>query len=343
MPSSPDGTVIVVSIAGSVVEGLLQASASSNNCFSADTFSLTFAMGSPPLGGVAFWSSLDDVYMEVAVHQRSSPLLIGLVSGMIDQMTIDPINATASIEGRDLSAFLVDTYRQQDFVNQTASEIVSAVALSHGLSNIVTATVGHVGRYYGDSYTKLSLGQYSQIRSDWDLVVQLAREIRFDAFVEGRTLFFQPAQKSIANGRIRLKDVMSMRVERNLTISRAGSVRMQSWSSPNHTSYQGKSGLSAGISSLGSFSTTGKDYLFSGSNLTSQQVGESADRYANEINRLRTVVRVEMPWNLDLSPRSLVGLETGCSRLDGLYRVDQIDRHFTARAGSNQVVRLSKM
>ena len=45
---------IQVSVNGNRMPGLLRASVATTNCFAADTFSITFAMGEP--GNIAFWS-----------------------------------------------------------------------------------------------------------------------------------------------------------------------------------------------------------------------------------------------------------------------------------------------
>ena len=115
---------------------------------------------------------------------------------------------------------MIDAYRQQDFVNQTASEVVSSIAQYHGLTPVVTATSGSVGRYYGDGFTRLSLGQFSRIRSDWDLVVELARENGFDVFVQGATLYFQPANPMNAMPvHLALQEVKTIRFQQALTIT----------------------------------------------------------------------------------------------------------------------------
>ncbi len=170
--------------------GLLRASIATTNCFSADTYSLTFAIGGPE--NIAFWSTISSAYLEVTAVASSmlGPTYYNLISGMADTIHVDPIHRTVGVEGRDLSSSLVDSYRQQDFVNQSASEIVSTIAQYHGLKPVVTATSGTVGRYYGDGYTKLSLGQFSSLQSDWDLVVQLARQNNFDVFVEKSVTLF---------------------------------------------------------------------------------------------------------------------------------------------------------
>jgi hypothetical protein len=196
MPLQSSGTTnIQVSVNGDQMPRLLRASIATTNCFAADTYSITFAIDSP--SDTAFWSMISSAYLEVtAVVPFTSGGYQSLITGMADTIHVDPIRGTVGVEGRDLSSSMIDSYRQQDFVNQSASEIVSAVAQYHNLQAVVTPTEGNIGRYYSDGYTKLSLGQFSRLQSDWDLVVQLARENDFDVFVESRLLYFQASGAS---------------------------------------------------------------------------------------------------------------------------------------------------
>ena len=167
--SSSDHLQVEISINGRPVRGLLRASITNTNCFSADTFSLTFTMNAEGPEDIAFWSVIPAALVEVraATSNTYSPSYQSLITGMADSIHIDPVRGTVGIEGRDLSASMIDSYRQQDFVNQTASEIVATIASYHGLQPIVVPTSDNIGRYYADGYTKVSLGQFSRFRSDW--------------------------------------------------------------------------------------------------------------------------------------------------------------------------------
>ena len=335
-----------ISVNGGPIQGLLHASVALNNCFSSDSYTLTFAMGPVPLGDTIFWSSLSTAYVEINVIAADEPTAQCLISGMIDTIHVDPIQGTVAIEGRDLSSSMIDAYRQQDFVNQTASDVATTVASYHGLTPVVTATSGSVGRYYGDGYTRLSLGQFSRIRSDWDLMVELARENSFDVFVQGSSLFFQPSISSdTAPVHIALRDVKAIRFERTLTIPSSAQARVQSWNSQNMASYDGKSAGTSGnatqSSSAASTTSTGNDqpFLFSGSNFTSQQASDSAVRYAAEIGRLGTLLHIEMPWDLALSPRTEILIDETKSIFDNTYKIDNIERHYSTTTGSSQIIR----
>jgi len=328
------GSALSINIDGYIVQGLLHASFNTTNCYSADTFSITFAIGSAPLSDLAFWSSLTSSYVEVSTVLASGSALETVISGMIDNIVIDPIGGSVAIEGRDLSASLIDCCRQQDFVNQTASEIVAAIGQYHGLTTVASTTSTNVGRYYVDGYTRLSLGQFSRLRSDWDLVVQLARENRFDAFVVGRTLYFQdPTGTNELVLPIDKGDVKKLTVERSLNIGAAPSAQVQSWNSQNMAPYS-SDGHGASASIAGN-----NNYLFSSSNFTPQQVLETAARYTSEITRLSTVLNLEMPWDFSYSSRSRILLTGTASILDTTYMIDSVERHHDTRFGSNQIIR----
>jgi hypothetical protein len=337
---STDVTEVQVSINGNQILGLLRASIASTNCFSADTFSLTFAIGTS--GDVAFWSIVSSGYVEVtaAISSVFGITYQALITGMIDTIHVDPSLGTVGVEGRDLSSLMVDSYRQQDFVNQTASEIVSSIAQSHNLQPFVTATSGNVGRYYSDGYTKLSLGQFSRLRSDWDLVVMLARQMNFDVFVECRSLYFQPANAfgTSLTIPVSLRDVQGDRIERNLNITRSSVVKVQSWNSQHMTAYS-SDGSAWDAAAAQSSSATNAPFLFSAANYTSQQVTDSAQRYATEVSRLGTVLRLNMPWDLSFSPRAMILLNDTNSLFDTTYLIDGIERHYSPVFGSKQLVR----
>jgi len=327
---------IAVGIDGTATLGLLHAAITSTNHFSADSYALTFAMGDAPLSDIAMWSALTSGYVEVTTGGGPGLAITSLITGMIDTVHIDAIRGTVAIEGRDLSASLVDSYQQGDFVNQTASEVVATIANRHGLGAVVTPTSGFIGRYYGDGYTRLSTGQFSRLRSDWDLVAELARENQFDVFVAGTQLFFQPVPPIPATlTPITPGMVQSMRFNRSLAVAAGATARVQSWNSQNMACYD--SGANA--ASASSNGSTSQPFLFSASNFTSAQVTQSAARYAAEINRLQTTLLIEMPWNLEIVPRGGIMLSDTGSVFDGLYVVDSVARHYNTTSGSSQTVR----
>jgi hypothetical protein len=257
-----------VSVNNVHASGLLQASITTSNYFSADSFSLTFALGHGSLANLEPWAT--SPAPDVTVVDSGPPIAASLITGTADSLIIDPILRTITIEGRDLSASLIDSCSQRDFVNQTASEIVETIASDHGLSAQATPTSGNVGRYFGDGFTKLSLGQSSKARSDWDLIAQLARERNYDAFVQGTALVFQPAADASQIAlQISPGDVSAMRLERSFAIDRTTTVKVQSWNSQRVALYSSANSDASVTPSPDSAVAIPQGYLFSQSNLTS--------------------------------------------------------------------------
>ncbi len=334
---------IEVAINGDPVQGLLRASITNTNCFSADSYALTFAMNSLGSEDIAFWSIISDAIVEVGAVTSDTygPRYQNLITGMADSIHIDPVRGTVAIEGRDLSASMIDSYRQQDFVNQTASEIVATVAAYHGLQPMVVPTFGSIGRYYADGFTKLSLGQFSQFRSDWDLVVQLARQNNFDIFVEDRSLYFQPSGGSfVLPLAVSLRDLLGIRIERNLGVAGAAGARVQSWSSQSMAAYHSDY---AGSSETGGDQASTRPFLFSASNYTAQQVADAAEQYTAELTRLSTVLNFAMPWDLSFAPRSTCILLDTNSAFDTTYRIDNVERLYSSTSGSRQLIRAAQI
>ncbi|HVZ09323.1 MAG TPA: hypothetical protein VHC04_15510 [Rhodopila sp.] len=275
--------------------------------------------------------------LEIVVWDDSAKGEASLIYGNIDKITIDPVLGVFSVEGRDLSALLIDSYVQQDFVNQTAAEVVFLLAGRYGLLAEVTPTEGLVGRYFADGYARLGLGDHSRFRSNWDLIVELAREQGFDVYVKDRTLYFGPALGSgSAPITLHLTDTIRTQFEYNTTLSTTPLVQIQTWDSQQLSAYKGwGQGTSAEVTGLSADNT---GYLFSQPNLTAAQADAKALMYSREISRLNTIARIEMPWNLNISPRGLISLiDTGTS-FDGLYRVDCVERLFCTTSGSVQFV-----
>jgi phage protein D len=259
---------------------------------------------------------------------------------MVDGFSLDLIFNTVTVEGRDLSASMIDSFRQRDFVNQTGSDIVSTIASSHGLTPVVTAVQGFVGRFYGDGYTRLSLGQFSRIRSDWDLVVELARENQFDAYVSGKSLFFTaPVGAGEAPVLITPQCVITMRLDVQASLSTNSAVRVQSWNSQNYAPYI--SGFTNNTdATLGATSAVPMTpYLFTAANLTSSQAANNASRFGAEVERLTSVLSFELPIDLSLLPRTNVLLSGSDSAFDGTYCVDTIQISYSTTSGSRQRVR----
>lgn len=318
-----------VSIGGVYIDSVLSTSISSTNSFSADTFSITASIGDSPPANLDFWTMLNSGYVEIYSGATSDYL----ITGMIDKLVLDVTSGIVKIQGRDLSSMLIDTSPQQDFINQTPAEIVTTIANQHGLSAVVTSVWGISGRFYGSNYTRLSLSKFAKMRSEWDVVVQLARECQTDVYVSARNLHFCAAPSCSAATAYLTPDLLStLRVERTLWIPDTPTVEMSSWNSQDRALYSQSQGAAGGDTA----------YVFSGSNMTASQVTSEAMRYAAEIGRLRESLFVEMAWTETIAIRSFIYLYGTGSVLDGTYRVERLERRFSSSNGSKQSLVLSR-
>ena len=130
--------------------------------------------------------------------------------------------------------------------------------------------------------------------------------------------------------------------ERNLSINATTAAKVQSWNSQNMAAYDSGSSGGGPIGNQGS-STANLPFLFSGANYTSQQVTDLAKRYTAELGRLSTVLNLDMPWDLSLSPRATILLNDTNSLFDTTYLIDSIERHYSPTSGSKQLVRANQI
>ena len=216
-----------------------------------------------------------------------------LIYGTADRAVIDPVVGVLSAEGRDLSAALMNSYVQQDFANQTASEVVASIAAQYGILAEVIPTFGDVGRYFADGYTRLSLGDFSRYRSNWDLIVELAREQNFDVYMSGSTLYFGPSALVVSDPiQVNLHDVISMQFHQNLRLNAPLGVAVQTWDSQQASASRGVAS-SAFAGAMGSEAGASASYLFTQPNLTPEQADARAAMYIREVCRLGSQIESE--------------------------------------------------
>jgi phage protein D len=164
---------------GAEVPGALSAEICSNNHFGADLWRARLALSAEP-GGLAAWDGRTQALIELQMSLGGEWVM--LVSGRIDSLSADAIAGLVTIEGRDLSAGLIETRTRESFANQTASDIASLLASRHQLAAQVTPTSTPIGRYYGANHDRVTLDRYSRASTEWDLLVWLAQQEAFDVF-----------------------------------------------------------------------------------------------------------------------------------------------------------------
>jgi hypothetical protein len=142
---------------GTVVTGWTSAEVENTAYTSADTFSVTFAASRLPDDfDEAWFSEQTDMYAEIRIGVPPDPsswtpedLPPPWIYGRVDKIKYCPFKRTVSIDGRDLSALLIDSKTTEKFQNMTASQVATLLANRHGLTPVVTATSTPIGNHDG--------------------------------------------------------------------------------------------------------------------------------------------------------------------------------------------------
>jgi prophage tail gpP-like protein len=183
----------VVKINGTAIPGWIQFSVTNNSFYEADVFEVTFASSAMQPGQDANWlSSLEsDTFVEIfagfpaSQKTPTSQELHSLIYGRIDDITLDPIQKTVTITGRDLTGAFIDTKVSSQYTNQTASQIANTLASNHGVQADITTTTAKVGNYFNNDTVLIQAN-----RSEWDLLSTMAQGEGFVVVMKGQQLYF---------------------------------------------------------------------------------------------------------------------------------------------------------
>jgi hypothetical protein len=289
----------------------------------ASRFSVTLAIGAPPLWPLADYAALS--LQTVTIEIAASPFgFSNVMTGQIDNVRIDCAAQYAVLSGRDLSARMIDTENAETFVNQTASEIATIIAGRHGLDANVAPTTAIVGQYYELDHARSALQLHSRAGNEWDLLVWLAQNENYYLSVTGTSLYFGPLPV-LEPALISLLDCIELSIDIALTIPRAAKV--MSWNSRNKIAVTQSAGD-------GTMTTT-----LVRPNLTSAQALDMASNHLATLARHVTVLEARLPGELELLPGSPIYLTGTQSPFDQIYVIDGIVRELDLAHGFVETIR----
>lgn len=200
----------------------------------------------------------------------------------------------------------------------------------------MSPTTTPVGRYYQSEHDRITLDQFNHATTEWDLLVFLARQEGFDVFVQGQTLCFQPVtQVGDLAMSLRPEDVIDLRLERSLTLARDIEVVVKSWNSRQNCAFIQRA-RAAGQNGTKRSNGSPQRYVFVQPNLTPDDASKFAQRKLAELTRHERTIRISMPGELSLSPRSMIALEGTGTEFDQTYYVDVIERRLNQDSGLTQ-------
>ena len=324
---------------GQALAGAYEAEINANNHYGANTFGVFTTLGLDERADAAFWSSEVSIEIDVRLSVDGGGSYTSLIQGMVDTASLDPIGKEVHIQGRDLTAALIEAQSQETFANRTASEIATIFAGRHGLVPVVTTTSTPVGRFYESDHESITLNGFSRNTTEWDLLVYLARQENFDVFVSGSSLYFQPiASPSTIACIIEPTDLTELKLERNLKLANDVQITVKSWNTQ----------LQAGFASQVKASVTGSvsdgilpasQYVVIRPNLTPDKALALAMQCLAEITRHERTIEFSMPGDLVLAPGNVILLNGTATDFDQAYYIDSIHRTFRVKTGFLQHVR----
>ena len=334
---------------GAVLNGAKSAEVSSNGYLQADRFRVDIAVGPDQMATPAWWADTLPIKIEVQIGflpdgaPEGNAAWQSMLIGNVDHVDMDWIAGCVTVEGRDLSSLLIEAKTQETFSNQTSSQIATVLAGRHGLTPMVTATTTPVGQYYQLEHDRTTLNNFSRQTTEWDLLTYLAEQEGFDVWVAGNNLYFQPAPPATAAPFPIVYDpasgslsVSHLRMERSLTLAHDMQVTVKSWNSKHKAAFV-KTAKSTGVKSSGG---PVQNYTLTVANKTPDEALKIAQQKLAELTKHERILSVDMPGELTLSTRSMVGLSGTGTAFDQAYYVAEVERDISFDGGFRQRLRL---
>src|SRR6185312_4249711 len=137
----------LIRLGGQIVDGWHSFSVVSNSNYEADTFHVVYSVPALPAAfGPKWFGAQAEIFAEILAGYPSHPnapmasQLSSLIYGRVDSIDYNPVTQMLAISGRDLTAAFIDNKLAASYVNSKASDVVVALADSHGLQPAVTPT-----------------------------------------------------------------------------------------------------------------------------------------------------------------------------------------------------------
>jgi len=302
----------VVKINGTPIWGWVSFDVTVNAYREADTFSVVFAMkGLPPEHDVAWFAEQTTMQIEIWAgfpldpdHYTSDDLEL-LISGHVDDTSVNLVARTIEVTGRDLTSLFIDAKTAESFKNQTAAQVVQTLASRHGLS--VDIKVSDASSLQGAFY-QIDHAIATQGQTEWDLLCSLAQFVGAIAYVRGMTLHFvdtpgddnaqqfpvtwvnpDVAQTFRAN-------VANVKFARSLTAGKTVTVTVRSWNLQQGTSFSVSIPNTPGPSAHpGKAASPTQNYSRAFPNLTKEDATKRAQTIYNEIVKNEMRATIDMP------------------------------------------------
>ncbi len=310
---------------GVEVPGLLAADVFASSAMQADRFRAQFVARLVDLAALEAVGAA--VSIDVAVDGGG---FVSLIVGRVDSVALDVPGGTVEVEGRDLAAVLVDAPAEDAWANQTASEIVAAVAARHGIAADVMGTSEPVGRYDQAGHELLTLPRHAGAGTAWDVLAWLALQEGFLLGMVGERLRF--GLRDAAAVPLDVAGCEAVDCERQLGLLRPIEVVVRSWDGRRGAMVE----QSARVEGVG----PAWQRVLQKPNLDDAGAQRLASRTVADLRRHARTARLSMPGEVGFTAWDRVALRGAGKGWDGDYAVVGLDRHIDVRRGFLQTVRL---
>lgn len=336
---------ITMAVNGKRVPGLLKFTTRKNNYWAADTFHATIALDGTSAGfGPPFWSLNSPIELELFASLDSTQPPTSMMIGLIDVIEWNLTEQVIEVTGRDYSSTLIDTRTTEKFPNLTSSAIASLLAKRRNLLASVQATTTPAGHYYHVDHIEAT-----DRTTEWQLLTFLAEQEGFNLWVEGRTLFFEPA--SINPPPLKLTyayatatstvqaNAPQWTMTRQITLAHDITVTVISWNHEHKTPIKavatGTRTRKATKNLPGqepASNVAPQSFVIRVPGLTLQKALALAQKKLDELSKHERKGTVSnLPMILGLSPRGTVQVVGTQTDFDQSYFIDEISRTFSAR------------
>lgn len=309
----------------------------------ADTFSAELALDDPSDLDESFW--LNEAPIEVvisATNDVASDAFTELFVGQVDTAQVNFSQRTVSIKGRDLTAKMIDAKTNKQWPNRSNKDIVTEIASSHGLDVQYAGDTDKSGLKFKDDVNRLS-----DLDSEFNIVVKIAKSMGCIAFVKLRTLFIHPVDQEIGEvypvyyARPGLfparSSVKTLSCSHNKLLAKDISVSIKGW---QHK--QGKAITSKVEAKGAKNNSTGSDtavYQFRSANPTKEQQGKLAKSRLKEITSHERTCEFDLPGDITLDPTMRIDLTGTGTDADQVYIISDITHKFSFDGGYQMSVK----
>ena len=209
---------------------------------SADTFTATLSITETAKFGfdIAKWADFEPADASIIMSTTEGDERT-MITGQIDQPTIQAFGNTVTVQGRDKSTKLIEKKINQKKLNKKSTEIVGDLAKDAGLKAQTKGSDDNAGKSYIEDTAHLIAD-----KSAFAAISGLAEREGFRWYVDGDTLYFEPDENQDGlrdnftppkPGEPATGSILDLTLGRNMNAARPHKVTVKSWHSRDKKLY----------------------------------------------------------------------------------------------------------